>query len=107
MDKSKKSILVTGASSGLGRYINSTTSGSDQYQRHTKTSSYEKVYDLIIHGIWAKQRSRRNRVINSQEEIYRRISDIRHKKLVFISSIDAAKVRNTYAQAKKKLNRWS
>ena len=104
MDRSDLRILVSGASSGLGKYIKEEMLGSDKYIRKTNSGEYKENYDLIIHAAFGQKREdeSESEYIKYHTEIYKTLSNVSHKKLVFISSIDAVNANNnSYGKAKR------
>ena len=108
MEKTERRILVSGTSSGLGKYIKEATCNSEIYIRKASISGYVRNYDLIIHTACGQKREEESKseYIKTQINYYKNISNIEHHKFVYISSIDVNKIEdNPYAEAKRQIER--
>ena len=95
----KKNILITGTSSGLGKYLKKKFCGV-AFNREKKISFYKKKkWKLVIHaGFYTGNNEKR---INEAIEISKNISSLKAEKIIFISSLIVYdKNKSSYKQSK-------
>ena len=86
---SKSNVLVTGTSSGLGKYIASQINCAVLTRNNSK-SALNKSYDTIIHCAFNSRKNVNNYYDIVRDNIFltKDLCQIPHNKFVFISSID-------------------
>ena len=100
-------ILVSGASSGLGRYLHANLAGDKFYRDNAeKNPSVDVCYDMVIHCAFGQPNKNQtyNEYIEYQKDICQKIIKYKCKKLVFISSIEChlnESIQSEYAKAKR------
>lgn len=97
-----KSILISGTSSGLGKYLNNSILGSIALNRDNLSDYYEKHYDVIIHCASPSERQSK-RIIYESEKLLNDLLKINHHIFVFISTIDIYRDPDSF-YSKSKLN---
>ena len=84
MSFKKKKILISGTSSGLGKFLNEKIS-STKYLRNKNISQYKKIHwDLIIHSGFYSGRNKNKYLDNLKHTNL--LSNLDYKKFIFISS---------------------
>ena len=90
--ESNKKILVTGTTSGLGKYIHRMLPNSVSLTRENRESVIKNDYDLIIHCAFSNERGEN---INDYYEfvdgsilLTNDLININHKRFVYISSLE-------------------
>tara|TARA_A100001015_G_C15003234_1_gene719491 strand:- start:1380 stop:2060 length:681 start_codon:yes stop_codon:yes gene_type:complete len=97
-----KSILISGTSSGLGKYLHNSILGSTSLNRKNLNDYYENYYDLVIHCAGSSDHKSENMIYES-EKLLKDLLKINHKIFVFISTIDIYRDPNSF-YSKSKLN---
>jgi nucleoside-diphosphate-sugar epimerase len=97
-----KNILISGTSSGLGKYLNNTILGSIALNRDCLSEYNEKNYDVIIHCASPSDRQSK-KIIYESEKLLNSLLKINHHIFVFISTIDIYRDPNSF-YSKSKLN---
>lgn len=91
--KLKSSFLITGSSSGLGKYLHDNLGGIS-LTRQTSKSEKEKIIkdgtDIIIHCAFNSEHSPKNLDLYFRDNVLltEELTKIPHKKFIFISSVD-------------------
>ena len=97
-----KKVLITGASTGLGKFLHNSILGSISLDRNIIDDHYNEHYDLIIHCASSSDHFSKN-IIYESESLLNNILNINHDIFVFISTIDI--YREPYSfYSKSKLN---
>jgi hypothetical protein len=83
-------ILVTGISSGLGKYLHKNLLDSDGLDRENFNDVKNKSYDLIIHCAFNKEKKVTDYKKYLQDNILltNDLKKINHKKFIYISTVD-------------------
>jgi dTDP-4-dehydrorhamnose reductase len=92
MFSTDKKILVTGTTSGLGKYIHRMLPNSISLNRENKEQVIKDEYDLIIHCAFSNERGKD---INDYYEfidgsilLTNELVKVKHKKFIYISSLE-------------------
>lgn len=85
MPNINKKILISGTSSGLGKYLYKKLHGT-KYNRNKNISYYKKTFwDLIIHSGFYSGKDKKKYIENIKHTSL--LSELNYKKMIFISSI--------------------
>lgn len=95
-----KKILITGASSGLGRFLHESILGSTSLNRKKIAQHSNKHFDVIVHCAGSSDHKSQN-IINEGETLLENLLKISHNIFVFISSIDIYREPNSYYSISK------
>ena len=100
------SLLISGVSSGLGRYLNETFVSSTSYDRSRHLRFATTHFDTIIHCAsgMPPRLTLPSKYVEDHCSLVSNLLSISHNKFVYISSADVnASVRTLYAQMKLKV----
>ena len=92
-DLSKSRCLISGTSSGIGKFISKQLPLAERYDRSSNFSDYkEKSFDIIIHcaydGSFATGHENLYEQFNSNVRLVENLCSLSHKIFIFFSSID-------------------
>ena len=100
-----KSVLITGCSSGLGKFICENFSDAVCLTRksYKKTINRNKKYDYIVHCAFNRDYSKDpERSMSEDIEMAKSMSEMAERKLIFMSSIDIYRDEyKVYSESKK------
>ena len=95
-----KKILITGASSGLGRYLHKSFLGSTSLDRKKMAAYHNKHFNVIVHCAGASDHKSKN-IIKDAETLLENLLKISHNVFVFISSIEIYRKPDAYYSISK------
>ncbi|MDA9816100.1 hypothetical protein N9C75_03485 [Alphaproteobacteria bacterium] len=95
-----KKILITGASTGLGRYLHESFLGSTPLNRKKMAEHHNKHYNVIIHCAGSSDHKSQN-IIKEAELLLENLLNISHNIFVFISSVDIYREPSSYYSVSK------
>jgi len=97
-------VLVTGVTSGLGKFLYENISNSHGLHRNNFDEIENEYYDIIIHCAFNKEQEITNYKKYLEDNIFltQKLKKLKHQKFVYISSIDVYNLKeNTYSLFKK------